>query len=84
MVWMVEKKIVHHVLDMGFEQVEIVEKAKAMPDEEALQFLSWMKQEYGKILPTDEVMIAQIKMYLALRELVEEKGYDFIAVKCLT
>ena len=23
MVWMVEKKIVHHVLDMGFEQVEI-------------------------------------------------------------
>ena len=28
MVWMVEKKIVHHVLDMGFEQVEIPVRVK--------------------------------------------------------
>jgi len=28
MVWMVEKKIVHHVLDMGFERVEIPVRVK--------------------------------------------------------
>ncbi|HDY65048.1 MAG TPA: hypothetical protein ENH84_02290 [Phycisphaerae bacterium] len=67
----------------GFEQVEILKRAKEMPDEEALQFLSWMKKEFGKIVPTEEVMIAQIKMYLALKNIIKEKGYDFIAVKCL-
>ena len=28
MVWMVEKKIVHHLLDMGFERVEIPVRVK--------------------------------------------------------
>jgi len=28
MVWVVEKKIVHHILDMGFERVEILVRVK--------------------------------------------------------
>ncbi len=31
MVWMVEKKIVHHILDMGFELVEIPVRVKSTP-----------------------------------------------------
>jgi len=67
----------------GFEQVDILRRAQEMPDKEALPVLAWMKKEFGMIVPTDEVMIAQIKMYLVLKQIIKEKGYDFIAVKCL-
>ena len=67
----------------NWEQAVVVDRARSMDDAEASRFLQWVKQEFGKVVPTDEVMLAQIKMYLALRELVEDKGYDFIAVKCL-
>ena len=67
----------------GFEQVEIIERAKAMPDGEARKFLDWMRREFGKVEPKDEVMLAQIKLYLTLKKFVKEKGYDFIAVRCL-
>jgi L-fucose isomerase len=67
----------------GFEQVDVVRKAKSYSDEEAVNFLKWMRKEFGGIEVKDEVMIAQIKMYIALREVIKEKGYDFLSVKCL-
>lgn len=67
----------------NWEQGMVVDRAKSMDNREAKKFLEWVKKEFGKVVPKDEVMLAQIKMYLALKELVEEKNYDFIAVKCL-
>ena len=67
----------------GFEQVEVIEKSKDIPDEEAKKFLSWMRKEFSKIEPSDEIMITQIKLYLALKELIAQRGYDFVSVKCL-
>lgn len=67
----------------GFEQVDIIERSKKYSDQEAKEFLSWMKKEFGGIEVKDEVMFAQIKLYFALRELIKEKNYDFISVKCL-
>jgi len=67
----------------NWEQALVVRRAQEMDDAEARKFLQWVKKEFGRVVPTDEVMLAQIKMYLSLRELVEQKGYDFIAVKCL-
>jgi len=67
----------------NWEQAVVVQRAREMDDAEAKRFLAWMKQEFGRVVPKDEVMLAQIRLYLALRELVQEKGYDFIAVKCL-
>lgn len=67
----------------GFEQVEVIERAKARPVSEAADFLDWMRTEFGRIEPRDEVMLAQIQLYLTLKELIRERHYDFIAVKCL-
>ena len=67
----------------NWEQGAIVERARSMDDKEPRRFLEWVKGEFGKVVPREEVMLAQIRMYLALKELVEQKNYDFIAVKCL-
>ena len=67
----------------GFEQVDVIRRSEKYSDDEARKFLSWMKGEFGGVEVKDEVMIAQIKLYFALREVIKEKGYDFISVKCL-
>jgi L-fucose/D-arabinose isomerase len=67
----------------GFEQIDVLKRSEKYSDEEAKKFLAWMRKEFGGIEPKDEVMIAQIKLYFALREIIKENGYDFISVKCL-
>src|SRR5665811_1656684 len=67
----------------GFEQVDVIKRSEKYSDEEAIKFLKWMKEEFGGVEPKNEVMIAQIKLYFALREIIKEKNYDFISVKCL-
>ncbi|MHB1347491.1 MAG: L-fucose/L-arabinose isomerase family protein [Candidatus Humimicrobiaceae bacterium] len=67
----------------GFEQVKVLEKAENISDEEAIKFLDWMKLEFGGVEAKEKVMLAQIKLYMALREIIKEKNYDFISVKCL-
>ncbi len=67
----------------GWEQVSFIERAKSYPDDKAYEFYEWMKGEFGSIEAKEEAMIAQIKMYLALKEYIKEKNYDMVAVKCL-
>ncbi len=67
----------------GWDQGALIEKSKKIPDEKAYEFYRWMRKEFREISAKKEVMIAQIKMYFALQDLVREKGYDFLCVKCL-
>jgi L-fucose isomerase len=67
----------------AFDQVDVIRRAEAFPKADVEKFLGWMRTEFGGIEVKDEVMLAQIRMYFALRNVIKEKGYDFIAVKCL-
>lgn len=67
----------------NFDQVDVIRRAEKYPKAEAEKFLDWMRGEFGGIEVRDEVMLAQIRMYFALRDVIKEKNYDFIAVKCL-
>lgn len=67
----------------GFEQAYAIEKASRIPGSQVQEFLTWFKKEFGKIEVKEEVLEAQARLYLALREIIEEKAYDFISVKCL-
>ncbi|MGQ9607878.1 MAG: hypothetical protein ACUVWN_01120 [bacterium] len=67
----------------AFEQMEIIERAEAIDNSKTISFLQWMKDTFGKIVAKEDVLIKQIKLYLALQEFCVEKGYDFVAVKCL-
>jgi len=66
-----------------FEQMEVIARAEALGEERASAFLAWMRRTFGEIVAPEAVMLRQIKLYLALQELVAEKGYDFVAVQCL-
>ncbi len=67
----------------AFDQLGIVERAKLIPDTKVQKYLEWMKSEFGEVKVKNSVMLASIKLYLAIKELIKEKGYNFIAVRCL-
>jgi len=66
-----------------FEQMEVIARAEQLPDERAAPFLNWMRETFGEIVAAEDVLVRQIKLYLALEALCAERGYDCVAVKCL-
>jgi len=67
----------------GFEQVDIIRRSEKYSDDEAKKFISWMRKEFGGVEPAEKVMLAQVKLYFGLREIIKERNYDFVSVKCL-
>ncbi|TFG64432.1 MAG: hypothetical protein E4H36_03035 [Spirochaetales bacterium] len=67
----------------GWDEISVIERSKEIPDKDAADFFGWMEKTFGGIEARKEAVTAQIKMYLALKELIKEKRYDFVAVKCL-
>ncbi len=68
----------------GWDQATIFERAeKEISDQDAYQFLDWMKKEFGGVTSEEKVTIMQIKLYLALKKLIAERNYSIITVRCL-
>ena len=67
----------------GWDEIAVISRADQVPEKDVIQFHNWMKETFGKIEAKKEAVRAQIGMYLSLKELIREKGYDCIAVKCL-
>jgi L-fucose isomerase len=67
----------------GWEQVELLRRAELVPQTEVGRMLEWLRREFGRIEAKEEVLEAQVRMYLALVELIGEKRYDAVCVKCL-
>jgi len=67
----------------GFDQVDLMKRAQKYKDAEIKEFIEWIKKQFGGIEVSEEVMGAQVRLYFALRELIIEKNYDFLSVKCL-
>lgn len=65
------------------DQLVLIDKARKVPDEESEEFYSFINKKFGKIHAPKEVMIKAIKVYKALREIIEEEKFDFVSVKCL-
>jgi len=66
-----------------FEQLEVIQRAEAMPDSAAEPCLMWIHEAFGEVVALRDVMIRQVKLYLAIQEFARERGYDFLAVRCL-
>jgi len=67
----------------SFEQMDLIERAENIDDSKPREFLEWMKHKFGKILAKESALIKQVRLYYALEEFCKEKGYDFVALKCL-
>lgn len=69
------------------DQIEIIRRAEAMPEGRARQSCQWLMESAGLVemdgrVLTDEKLMRQVKCYLALKDLVEEFGFDFAGIKC--
>jgi L-fucose isomerase len=67
----------------SWDQSEVIEKAKALPDAAVEDDLSWSRREFGSIQVKEQVMRAAMKMYAASKEIITRKGFDFVSVRCL-
>lgn len=69
------------------DQLWLVEKMKEVPEEEAERGLRWLSEMLGERIRYDGKMLTpetlkkQLKLYLAMRKVNEEYGFDFCGIK---
>jgi L-fucose isomerase len=70
------------------DQLEIVRRAERMGDEATSAMVAWLEQkaasvDYDGVRLTPERLGFQSRCYLATKQIIEELGLDFVAVKCM-
>lgn len=68
---------------VGFDQLEVIERAKSLKDEEIQSYLKWIKNEFGKVDIKYEVLSNSIKLYLVLKKIIKDSKLDFLSLRCL-
>lgn len=68
-----------------WDMLETVERARAIPDDapRIACYAKWLSAEFGRVAVNGDTLSASIKLYLASKKIVQSRGYDFVAVKCL-
>jgi L-fucose/D-arabinose isomerase len=67
----------------AFDQAGLVTEAQRIPAERVKPYLPWIKSSFGKIRVSDEVLEGQVRLYLAVKDIIEFRGYDFVSLRCL-
>ena len=69
------------------DQLEIVRRAEAISDQEGDTATKWLTDRVGAIAYGDTLtpskLSFQVRCFLATKEIIREKGLDFVAVKCM-
>ncbi len=70
------------------DQLEIIRRAELVSEEQTDHMVKWLEQnvaqvDYGQGKLTPEKLAFQVRCYLATKEIIAEKGLDFVAVKCM-
>ncbi|MDI6871129.1 MAG: hypothetical protein QME79_07200 [Bacillota bacterium] len=65
------------------DQLLLVETARGLDEEKVTQAYEEFKGAYGQINVPMEIMSKSLRMYFALKQLVSERQFDFVALKCL-
>ncbi|MGI9247587.1 MAG: L-fucose/L-arabinose isomerase family protein [Woeseiaceae bacterium] len=71
------------------DQLEIVRRAELVDSERVDKTMEWMSEQFASIAfdgdkLTEKKLRFQVRCYLANKDINEEKGLDFISVKCMT
>ncbi len=67
----------------SFEQLSVVIRAEEIASDRVEHCLEWMRVTFGKFIAGEDVLRRQIRLYLAMKDLIAEEGYDFVAVRCM-
>jgi L-fucose isomerase len=70
------------------DQLEIIRRAESVDPDQTAAMVAWLERsvarvDYGQGQLTPEKLAHQVRCYLATKELIAEKGLDFVAVKCM-
>jgi L-fucose isomerase len=70
------------------DQLEIIRQSDLVSEEHTDHMVKWLEQntaqvDYGDGKLTPEKLAFQVRCYLATKEIIAEKGLDFVAVKCM-
>lgn len=70
------------------DQLEIVRRAKLQDGARTERYLDWLTKSVGSVRMgqglTKSSLERQIRSYLAMKDIVQERGYDFAGIKCQT
>lgn len=69
------------------DQLEVLRRAESVSEEEVRRHLRWLLQRVGRVeydgrILTEEKLERQLRIYLALKALVRERGFHFCGLKC--
>ncbi len=57
-------------------------EAERAPNEKLSKTRKWLEEKYGEIHVPNDILERSIRLYLALKNALEEDGYNIVAVKC--
>jgi L-fucose isomerase len=67
----------------AFDQAGLVTEAQRISADRVKPYLPWIKNSFGKIKVSDEILEGQVRLYLAVKDIVAFRGYDFVSLRCL-
>jgi L-fucose/D-arabinose isomerase len=67
----------------GWDELDVVERSKEVNADKAAQYIRWLQAEFGGVHVDRTVVDMSVRLYLALKQVIAEKRFDFISVKCL-
>ncbi len=70
------------------DQLEIVRRAELVPEDSTANMIGWLNRMAGAVKYNDqrftpEKLAFQVRCYLATKEIIEDMGLDFVAIKCM-
>lgn len=67
----------------GWDELDVAERSKSVDEKDVARYRDWLGSEFGRVDASGIVVEMSIRLYAALKEVIAEKGFDFISVKCL-
>ncbi len=67
----------------GWDELYVVDRAREIDDATVDRHARWLRDTFGGVEVDNVVVDQSIRLYAALKEVINEKGFDFISVKCL-
>lgn len=69
------------------DQLEIIRQAELIDPERVAKMYSWLTGKVSQVLfdekLTEDKLAFQIRCYLATKDIIKERGHDFVAIKCM-
>lgn len=67
----------------GWDELHVVDRAQEVDRAAVERHTRWLHETFGGVAVADVVVDQSVRLYLALKDVIREKGFDFVSVKCL-